>query len=71
MIELYRSSGDYYALLMVLGIVMAALGGFVMGFIMADNRRKADDAFCPKHRPDDYAPMGSQSAKAAASSSNR
>ncbi len=44
---------DYAMVVIAWVIVMAALGGFMMGYIMADNRRKADDAFNPKFRPDE------------------
>ncbi|WP_158600307.1 hypothetical protein [Fibrisoma montanum] len=49
---------DYYFIVLwvTLAVVLAALGGFVIGMVYMDNRRRLDDAYNPKFRPDDYAP---------------
>lgn len=52
MSHLYLTDVDFGLLWVMLALIFAAMGGFLAGFVLADNRHKADDAYNPRLRPD-------------------
>ena len=45
---------ESFLIMLVVVIVFVAIGCFGIGFAVGENRKKADDAYNPKLRPDEH-----------------